>query len=124
MLCIHFLAIIYAVFPFALLHNLVTPDVAGIDPSYFEPKLLLGVILLIWGNDTFAYLGGSLFGKHKMIERISPGKTWEGTITGIVLSFAASFYLKTCFLKPILFCGLYWESWCLFWRPLGILLRV
>lgn len=108
------LAIIYAVFPFALLHNLVTPDVAGIDPSYFEPKLLLGVILLIWGNDTFAYLGGSLFGKHKMIERISPGKTWEGTITGIVLSFAASFLFEDLLLKTNTF----------LWPVLGVLVPV
>lgn len=93
------LAIIYAVFPFALIHILVTPFGTEHDTAYFEPKLLLGVILLIWGNDTFAYLGGSLFGKHKMIERISPGKTWEGTITGIVLSFAASFLFEDLLLK-------------------------
>lgn len=108
------LAIIYAVFPFALIHNLVTPVGEHLDPASFEPKLLLGVILLIWGNDTFAYLGGSLFGKHKMIERISPGKTWEGTITGILLSFAASFLFENLLLKTDTF----------LWPVLGILVPV
>jgi phosphatidate cytidylyltransferase len=49
------------------------------------------VILLIWSNDTFAYLAGNLAGKHKMVERISPGKTWEGTIGGIIITFGLSF---------------------------------
>jgi phosphatidate cytidylyltransferase len=77
--------ILYAVIPFGLLHGLVLKP--GEGTMEFNPYLLFGIILLIWSNDTFAYLGGSLFGKHKMIERISPGKTWEGTIFGIVLTF-------------------------------------
>lgn len=50
------------------------------------PKLILAFLLMIWGNDTFAYLGGSTYGKHKMFERISPKKTWEGTLTGVVMT--------------------------------------
>ena len=89
--------IAYAVLPFALLQDLVQfkDDVTGI--STFVPEVLLGVILLIWSNDTFAYLGGSLFGKHKMSPRISPGKTWEGTIFGIIMTFGLSFLLKRYF---------------------------
>jgi phosphatidate cytidylyltransferase len=82
--------IIYAVLPFALLNQTVFYE-NGCDGSYFEPMLLLGVIFLIWSNDTFAYLGGSLFGKNKMIERVSPGKTWEGTIIGVLITFGLSF---------------------------------
>lgn len=78
--------ILYSVLPFALLNRIVVND-------GFFPMTLMGVIILIWSNDTFAYLGGSLFGKHKMIERISPGKTWEGTITGIIITFGLSFLL-------------------------------
>lgn len=48
------------------------------------PELVLAFFLLIWGNDTFAYLGGSMYGKHKMIEKVSPKKTWEGTFTGAI----------------------------------------
>ena len=47
---------------------------------------------MIWSNDTFAYLGGTFIGKHKMIERVSPGKTWEGTLFGIFITIALCFY--------------------------------
>lgn len=47
---------------------------------------LLPIFITIWLNDTGAYLVGSLFGKHKMIERVSPNKTWEGTIGGALIA--------------------------------------
>lgn len=85
--------ILYAVLPFALLHEMVIKEVPEDRVLQFYPYVLLGVILLIWCNDTFAYLGGSLFGKHKLIERVSPGKTWEGTVIGVIISFAGSFVI-------------------------------
>ncbi len=88
--------IIYAVLPFALLNETVFYD-DGCDGAYFTPKLILGIIFLIWSNDTFAYLGGSLFGKNKMIERVSPGKTWEGTIIGVLVTFGLSFLFNMLF---------------------------
>lgn len=84
--------ILYAVLPFALMHRLVLQG-ADYLPNY-QPVKLIGIIFLIWINDTFAYLGGSLFGKNKMIERISPGKTWEGTVFGVLVAFACSFLIK------------------------------
>ena len=45
------------------------------------PQVVFAFFLLIWAYDTFAYLGGSLYGRNKMCERISPKKTWEGTVT-------------------------------------------
>ncbi len=47
------------------------------------PVLLLVVIVTVWVNDTFAYLTGSLIGKHRLYERISPKKSWEGSIGGL-----------------------------------------
>ena len=85
------IGIIYSVLPFALLHNVVMFQGHEKNVIEFEPRLLLGIILLIWSNDTFAYLGGSLFGKHKMIERISPGKTWEGTIFGVLMTIGSGY---------------------------------
>jgi phosphatidate cytidylyltransferase len=92
--------IIYSVVPFALLHELVT--VPGIihSESLYTPTIVLGIILLIWSNDTFAYLGGSIFGRHKMIERISPGKTWEGTLFGIAVTFGVSFLIRYYLFEP------------------------
>ncbi len=50
------------------------------------PEAVLAFFILIWASDTFAYLGGSLFGKHKLAERISPGKTWEGFAIGTAMT--------------------------------------
>ncbi len=85
--------ILYAVLPFGLLHSVVIEHSQAGGLSY-RPEVFLGIIFLIWSNDTFAYIGGSLIGRHKMIPRISPGKTWEGTFTGIVLSFGLSFIIR------------------------------
>ena len=54
----------------------------------YNPKMLLLVFVLIWVNDTFAYLTGRLLGKHKLFERISPGKTIEGSIGGLMFTLA------------------------------------
>ena len=58
---------------------------------------ILGVFILIWTNDTFAFLVGKNFGKHKLLERISPNKTIEGFIGGMVATFLASFVIANQF---------------------------
>ena len=55
------------------------------------PEIIFFPFLLVWVNDTFAYLSGSLLGKHKLFPRISPKKSWEGSIGGGVFSIASSF---------------------------------
>jgi len=50
---------------------------------------LLVVLLGVWGFDSAAFFSGHYFGKHKLAPRISPAKTWEGAIGGLVLSIAA-----------------------------------
>jgi phosphatidate cytidylyltransferase len=52
----------------------------------FSPKMLLLVFVLLWANDTFAYLTGKLLGKHKLFPRISPGKTIEGSLGGLLFT--------------------------------------
>lgn len=74
---------IYIVFPFyivSLIRNFNT------DLNW---KLIIGMFVLIWSNDTFAYLTGRFFGKNKLFERISPKKTWEGTIGGFAFTLLA-----------------------------------
>lgn len=48
------------------------------------PVLIMLLMLLIWGADTAAYFAGKKWGKRKLANRVSPGKTWEGTMAGIV----------------------------------------
>lgn len=59
----------------------------------FTPKIVIGIFTLIWANDTFAYLVGKNFGKHKLLERISPKKTIEGFFGGLAGSIIASFLI-------------------------------
>ena len=61
--------------------------------SSHENPLVIGMFLLIWTNDTFAYLSGRLMGKTKLFERISPKKTWEGTIGGIIFTIGVAYLL-------------------------------
>ena len=56
---------------------------------------VIGMFVLIWSNDTFAYVCGRLFGRTKLFERISPKKTWEGTIGGIVFALIAGYCWST-----------------------------
>jgi phosphatidate cytidylyltransferase len=56
------------------------------DEPGFQPLLPLFVIALLWINDTLAYVTGSLLGRHKMAPLLSPGKTWEGLVGGLVMT--------------------------------------
>lgn len=49
-----------------------------------SPRAVLLLFLLVWGCDSFAYYSGKTFGRHKMAPRVSPNKTWEGTIGGLI----------------------------------------
>jgi phosphatidate cytidylyltransferase len=94
-----FFPLIYTAFPFSLF-----PFAAfgreGLDTLMlshglvFSPGIVIGFILLIWANDTGAYLAGITLGRHKLMERISPKKTWEGFIGGIIIALAAAWFLS------------------------------
>ena len=89
------LGLVYIVLPFSLLSFFYYPELNFGFPS---PILLIGFFIVIWGNDTFAYLSGMAFGKHKLFERISPKKTWEGTIGGalfgVIVGIVFSLFYK------------------------------
>ena len=59
--------------------------------SITAPRLLLGMFIFIWLYDTGAYCFGMLFGRHRLFERISPKKSWEGVIGGIVACVAGAY---------------------------------
>ncbi len=76
----------YITLPLSLINILAFGS--GDSEAMAEPNMLLplSIFILLWTNDTGAYCTGSLFGKHKLFPRISPGKSWEGGIGGGVLS--------------------------------------
>lgn len=63
------------------------------EGSEFQLRLPLFIIALVWINDTFAYLTGSLVGRHKMTPILSPGKTWEGFSGGILITLLAGWII-------------------------------
>lgn len=75
---------VYIALPFALVYSILFYQ------SHWMPMIVLALFVTIWVNDTFAYLCGSMFGKHKMSPRISPKKSWEGFIGGNLFALASS----------------------------------
>jgi phosphatidate cytidylyltransferase len=63
----------------------------------YSAGLPMGFFVLLWSSDTGAYLSGKAFGKTKLFERISPKKTWEGSIGGMLLSLAVAYGLAHLF---------------------------
>lgn len=55
-------------------------------PEFWGGVLILGIFISVWGNDAFAFLIGSRFGKHKMAPQVSPKKSWEGFFAGLIFS--------------------------------------
>jgi phosphatidate cytidylyltransferase len=66
----------------------------------YNPKIIIGLFILIWTNDTFAYLVGKSIGKNKLYERISPKKTIEGFIGGIVFAVFAGYLISRLYINP------------------------
>ncbi len=64
---------------------------------HFDHNVLVMVLIMVWMNDNGAYMGGSLLGKHKMWERHSPGKTWEGTAIGVVVALLTAYFIGPLF---------------------------
>jgi phosphatidate cytidylyltransferase len=60
----------------------------------YNPNILISIFILIWVNDTFAYLVGKSVGKHKLFERISPKKTIEGFLGGLGFAIIASYFIS------------------------------
>jgi len=87
------LGLVYIILPFSLVNIMINMG------GEFNGLILLIVFFLIWINDSFAYLFGVSLGKHRLCERISPKKSWEGFIGGGVMTLtlsalAAHFYFQ------------------------------
>jgi phosphatidate cytidylyltransferase len=87
-------AVPFSMFPFAAFGRTGLNSLAGHPDIIFSPGIIIGFFLLIWSNDTGAYLSGMSIGRHKLFERISPKKTWEGFIGGMIIAALVAWFLS------------------------------
>lgn len=104
----------YIALPFALLNVLAFHTNVTGSASEYNPILPLSIFIFNWVNDTGAYCTGVLFGKHRLFERISPKKSWEGSIGGAVFCVIAALVMAHFF--PFLSLGV--------WVGLGLVIVV
>ena len=80
----------YIALPFSMINVLAFETSAFDGQIHYDMLLPLSVFIFLWTNDTGAYCSGSLFGKHKLFPRISPAKSWEGSIGGGIFVLIAA----------------------------------
>ena len=85
----------YIIFPF-----LILAKIPFSDNNKYDPKIITGIFIIIWTNDTFAYIVGKSIGKNKLLERISPKKTIEGFIGGVAFAIIAGLLISKYFVQP------------------------
>ena len=90
-----FLAFAYVFIPFILIQLIVSKE----DQQNWNSNLILFMFILTWTFDTFAYLFGVRFGKHKIMPSISPKKSWEGFGGGFVFTIITSYLSYSFFFK-------------------------
>lgn len=94
-----FLGIIYVAIPISLM------NILAFTRGGYSWQIIIGTLLLHWASDTGAYFAGVRFGKTKLFERISPKKSWEGSIGGAILACAFAYGLSHYFTD------LLWREW-------------
>jgi len=93
------MGIIYAIIPFTFFYAL------GFLGNSFNFHVPLAFLIMLWSNDTGAYLSGYFFGRTKLFERHSPKKTWEGFVGGVLIAALAGYILSNFYHE------LSWDKW-------------
>lgn len=83
----------YIIVPFVLMTKIPLGKIG------YNPKIIISIFILIWTNDTFAYIVGRSFGKTKLLEKISPKKTIEGFAGGVIFALIAAVLLANYFVQ-------------------------
>jgi len=86
-----YLGILYIIIPLAIMNYLVFPV---INEHEYTHRIVLGILTMVWINDTGAYVAGSTLGRHKLFPRISPKKSWEGLIGGTLLTLISALWMS------------------------------
>lgn len=116
------LALLYIYVPFMLLYQMsvgameleTNPLYSGDYPGHpaYHFRIPLGILFLTWITDSMAYFGGRFLGKHKLFERISPKKTWEGTLIGAISCVGLAFLFQQVW-------AVHWN-----WIVVGVLIAI
>lgn len=91
---IFYIAAPFSLFPFAAFSRTGINSLIPHPDIVFSPGIIVGFLLLLWANDTGAYLTGVTIGRHRLMERISPKKSWEGFFGGMALAVLAAWLLS------------------------------
>lgn len=102
------LGIFYVAMPFALL------NIAAFEKGTYNYEIMLGCLLILWANDTGSFIAGTMFGKTKLFERISPKKSWEGAVGGAVLGLLFALGISNYFITLAV-----WQ-----WMVIGVLIII
>lgn len=86
-----FLGVLYIALPIFLFYLY---SFQGNDPDHYHPQNILGFLFILWASDTGAYFAGRFLGKHKLFERLSPKKTWEGFFGGLLLALTVAWIIS------------------------------
>ncbi len=105
--------LVYIVTPFYLGFKIHVKDTGTIP-------IIFGVFLLVWTNDTFAYLSGNIFGKHKLYEKVSPNKTWEGFAGGFAFAILMGFILDHYIYVDAGYTTYFWSKAAVFIAPVAV----
>ena len=104
-----FLGIVYVAIPFSLL------NVIAFSQGDYEYILVLGSMLILWSSDTGAYFTGVRYGRRKLFERVSPKKSWEGSLGGFILAMGMAYSLSFFFVDVL-------PVWQWFW--MGVIIVI
>ena len=85
----------YIILPFLLITKIPFGKVG------YNPKIIISIFILIWTNDTFAFIVGKSIGKRKLFEKVSPKKTIEGFIGGVVFAVLAAYLISKYYIEII-----------------------
>lgn len=85
-----FLSVLYIALPLSMLVK-----IPFFKSETYQSSIILGIFVLVWVNDSFAYLTGNFLGNHKLLKHISPKKTIEGFVGGFIFTLIAGFLLST-----------------------------
>lgn len=109
--------LIYIALPFGCL------PLISFSAGVYMPLQVLGILILIWANDTGAYLTGIRWGKSLLLPTISPKKTWEGWLGGTILTILTGWGLSYCIPTWTIHDGIAISSLVAIWGPMGDLVE-